>query len=104
VVTSDRPPKDIGHLNMRLRSRFGQGVIVDIQPPDMETRTAIIRAEAQRRKVAVPDEVLTVLAERVKSSIRELKGAFNQLITQHEIGGSPLTKETANAIVDKFFA
>ena len=104
VVTSDRPPKDIAHLDKRIRSRFGQGVIVDIQPPDLETRTAILKAESERRKIRVPDEAMMALAERISSNVRELKGAFNQLVTQHELCGDELTATTANSIVDKFFA
>src|SRR5690606_10821588 len=93
VVTSDRPPKDIAQLDMRLRSRFGQGVIVDIQAPGLETRVEILQADAKRRNVDVGPEVMTVLAELVASNIRELKGAFNQLMTQHEIGGRDITPE-----------
>lgn len=104
VVTSDRPPKDIAHLDMRIRSRFAQGVIVDIQPPELETRTAILQAEAVRRGIDVPPVAIAVLAERINSSVRELKGAFNQLLTQHQLLGSRLEAETANAIVDKFYA
>ena len=104
VVTSDRPPKDIAHLDMRIRSRFGQGVIVDIQPPDLETRMAILRAEAQRRRIDVPNEAVAVIAERVNWNVRELKGAFNQLMTQHELCNDELSARTANALVDKYFA
>ncbi len=103
VVTSDRPPKDIAHLDMRIRSRFGQGVIVDIQPPDVETRIAILKAEASRREVEVPDEAVTLIAEKVSSNVRELKGAFNQLLMQHELVGDTLSVETANTIIDKFY-
>ncbi len=103
VVTSDRPPKDIAHLDMRLRSRFGQGVIVDIQAPDFETRLAILTKEAKRRGVDVDEEVLEVLAERLASNVRELKGAFNQLLTLNEIDGSPLTPELATGMVEKYF-
>lgn len=103
VVTSDRPPKDIAHLDKRIRSRFGQGVIVDIQPPDLETRIAILRAEAERRGVTVDHEAMAVIAERVTSNIRELKGAFNQLMTQHELMGDDLNAATAQSIVEKFF-
>jgi chromosomal replication initiator protein DnaA len=103
VVTSDRPPKDIAHLNTRLRSRFGQGVIVDIQPPDVETRMAILLAEAEKLGVSVGNDVVAVLAERITTNVRELKGAFNQLIAQHQIGGQPLTVETAQEIVQKYF-
>lgn len=106
VVTSDRPPKDIAHLDKRIRSRFGQGVIVDIQPPDLETRIAILRAEAERRSVDSPtvSDAIIVIAERISTNIRELKGAFNQLLTQHQLCGDELTAATATNIVDKFFA
>ena len=104
MVTSDRPPKDIAHLDMRIRSRFGQGVIVDIQTPDVETRIAILRAEASRRGIVPPTDAIYVIAEKMTSSIRELKGAFNQLITQHELCGDPLDTATAETIVQKFFA
>ncbi len=104
VVTSDRPPKDIAHLDARIRSRFGQGVIVDIQSPDLETRTAILRAEATRRGIDPPDDAIAVIAERVNSNVRELKGAFNQLLTQFELLGDEMSAATANVIVDKFFA
>ena len=103
MVTSDRPPKDISHLDMRLRSRFGQGVIVDIQPPDLETRVAILRADMEKRGMEVPPEVLNLIAEKVTTNVRELKGALNQLVAQHEIGGDPLSVETAEAIVEKYF-
>lgn len=103
VVTSDRPPKDIAHLDMRIRSRFGQGVIVDIQPPDLETRMAILQAEAKKRKITVSEEAISVLAECVNTNVRELKGAFNQLLTQHEICGDEINAVTAHAIVEKFF-
>jgi chromosomal replication initiator protein DnaA len=103
VVTSDRPPKDIAHLNMRLRSRFGQGVIVDIQSPDVETRMAILKAEGEKRGFKVPTDVVSMLAERVTTNIRELKGAFNQLLTMHEIGQQPLNVALAQQIVERYF-
>ncbi|MBI1292416.1 tetratricopeptide repeat protein [bacterium] len=103
VVTSDRPPKDIAHLNSRLRSRFGQGVIVDIQTPDLETRQAILRAEAERRGVPIGNEVIEFLAERITTNVRELKGAFNQLAAQYEIGGQAISREMAAGIVEKYF-
>ena len=103
VVSSDRPPKDIAHLDMRLRSRFGQGVIVDIQSPDFETRLAILGKEAKRHGVELDEEVLEVLAERLATNVRELKGAFNQLLTLKELGGSEITPELATEMVEKYF-
>jgi chromosomal replication initiator protein DnaA len=103
VVTSDRPPKDIAHLNSRLRSRFGQGVIVDIQTPDLETRMAILRAEAERRSIPIANDVVEFLAERITTNVRELKGAFNQLAAQFEIGGQSVSREMAAAIIEKYF-
>jgi len=104
VVTSDRPPKDIAHLEKRLKSRFGAGVIVDMQPPDVETRIAILRGAAKARGIDVGDDALLILAERVESNIRELKGAFNQLILLHEVGGEPLNADTARKAVGHFIA
>lgn len=103
VVTSDRPPKDIASLDMRLRTRFGQGVIVDIQSPDLETRLVILRAEARRRAFNVPEDALAVIANKIITNVRELKGAFNLFLEHHEIGGEPLDSKTAKEIVDKYY-
>ncbi|MEO8377997.1 MAG: chromosomal replication initiator protein DnaA, partial [Candidatus Sumerlaeota bacterium] len=103
VVTSDRPPKDIARLDMRLRTRFGQGVIVDIQSPDLETRLVILRAEAQRRAFNVPEDALAVIANKITTNVRELKGAFNLFLEHHEIGGEALDSKTAKDIVDKYY-
>ncbi len=102
IVTSDRPPRDISHLEKRLKSRFGAGVIVDIQPPGPETRLAILRRDAALRPdLTVPDDVLQVLAERIDTNVRELKASLSQLLLQHEIGGEPLARETAEQIAEK---
>ena len=97
VMCSDRPPKAIVSLAERLRSRFEWGLIADIQAPDLETRVAILRAKAEMMRRDVPDEVMTYLASRVQSNIRELEGSFNRLFAFAQLQGLPLTTETAKA-------
>jgi chromosomal replication initiator protein len=97
VMCSDRPPKAIVSLAERLRSRFEWGLIADIQPPDQETRVAILRAKADMLRRDVPDEVINFLATRVQSNIRELEGSFNRLFAFAQLQGLPLTIDTAKA-------
>lgn len=90
VLSSDCPPKAIGNLEDRLRSRFEMGLITDIQPPELETRIAILRRKTEAENLVVPDEVLTFIADRISSNIRELEGALIRIIafsslTRHEI-------------------
>lgn len=80
VLSSDRPPKDIPTLEERLRSRFEWGLISDIQPPDIETRQAILRKKAQAEGLTVPDNVMLFIAERIRVNIRELEGALIRLV------------------------
>ena len=101
VLTSDRPPKDISQLEKRLKSRFGSGIIVDIQPPDLETRIAILRHElsSRGRPNSLSDEILLYVAENVDSNVRELKGALNQLIARQEFGGGSLDLPMTRQII-----
>ncbi|HEX6122731.1 MAG TPA: chromosomal replication initiator protein DnaA [Ktedonobacterales bacterium] len=99
VICSDRPPKAIVSLEERLRSRFEWGLIADIQPPDLETRVAILRAKADLLQRQVPDEVLTYLAGAVQSNIRELEGSLNRLLAIAQLQGKPLTIETAKSAI-----
>ena len=91
IVSSDRPPKALVTLEERLRSRFEWGLTADIQPPDLETRLAILRTKAERTGRNVPNEVLEMIAERVQSNIRELEGALNRILAFADLSGSTLT-------------
>ena len=79
VVTSDKFPQEIGGLEERIQSRFEQGLIADIQPPEMETRVAILKAKAERDRIDLPDEVAFFLANHIRSNVRELEGALIRL-------------------------
>jgi len=95
IVSSDRPPKALVTLEERLRSRFEWGLTADIQPPDLETRLAILRTKAERTGRNVPNEVLELIAERVQSNIRELEGALNRILAFADLSGSMLTQNLA---------
>lgn len=99
VLTSDRTPMELTSLVERLRSRFGMGLIGDIQTPDLETRLAILRSKAEQRGAPVPDEVLALLARRVQRSVRDLEGTLNRVLAVAEMTNAPVTKElAANAL------
>ncbi|MCR4882157.1 MAG: chromosomal replication initiator protein DnaA [Clostridiales bacterium] len=95
ILTSDKPPQEIAKLEERLRSRFAWGLIADIQRPDVETRTAILRAKAISEGVTVPDEVLGLIADHVNSNIRELEGSFNKLLAYSQLSSEPITMDLA---------
>jgi chromosomal replication initiator protein len=97
VMTSDRPPKAMVTLEERLRSRFEWGLTVDIQPPDLETRQAILRSKAERGHRHVDDAVIELIARRVQSNIRELEGALTRVLAYAELIGQPLTIELATS-------
>ncbi len=91
IVSSDRPPKSLVTLEERLRSRFEWGLAADVQPPDLETRLAILRSKAERAGRHVPDEILESIARRVQSNIRELEGALNRVVAFADLSGAALT-------------
>ena len=101
VISSDRPPKDINFLEDRLKSRFEWGLIADISNPDYETRLAILRKKTQLDNIIIDDEILSAIATRVDSNIRELEGTLNKLIAKASLTNSPITMEmTEKAIND----
>jgi chromosomal replication initiator protein len=95
VFTSDAPPKDIPTLEERLRSRFEWGLIADIQPPDLETKVAILLKKAEDKKCDLPHEVALFIAERVRSNIRELEGLLNKVVMYASLAGKNLTIDLA---------
>lgn len=99
IITSDRPPKDINKLEERLSSRFAWGLITDIQPPDFETRVAILRKKAEFEKAPVPDDVINYIAEEVKTNTRELEGALVRVTAYSLLEEKPITLESAKVIL-----
>jgi chromosomal replication initiator protein len=97
VICSDRPPKAIISLEERLRSRFEWGLIADIQPPDLETRMAILRVKADLLRYRVPDDIIAYIAGRVQTNIRELEGCLNRLMAYQQLHHTDLTMEVARA-------
>ncbi len=99
IITSDRPPKEIPTLEDRLRSRFEWGLIADIQPPDVETRIAILRKKAELDGLSVPDEVAEFIAQRIPSNIRELEGALVRVVAYASLTRAPITVDLAAEIL-----
>ncbi len=99
VLTSDRPPKDISHLEERLVSRFQSGLVADIQPPDMETRIAILKKKAAQDGFSVPNDVIYFIAESVKSNIRELEGCLIRVAAFGSVSDRELTVDLAREVL-----
>jgi chromosomal replication initiator protein len=104
VMSSDRPPRDIATLEARLRSRFEWGLITDIQPPDLETRIAILRKKVKTDGIHVPEtEVLTFIASRVSTNIRELEGALTRVVAFSSLTGRAMSVELAQDVLKDVF-
>ena len=100
VISSDRPPREIATLEERLRSRFEWGLLTDVQAPDLETRIAILRKKVNTERIAVTDpEVLTFIASRVSSNIRELEGALTRVVAFSSLTDRPMTVELAEHVL-----
>jgi chromosomal replication initiator protein len=97
VISSDRPPKALVTLEERLRSRFEWGLAADIQPPDLETRLAILQSKADRANRVVPDEILEIIAQQMQSNIRELEGALTRVLAYSDLRGLPLSVDLVEA-------
>jgi chromosomal replication initiator protein len=104
ILSSDRPPKDILTLEARLRSRFEWGLITDIQPPDLETRVAILKMNSEYRNMRIPEEVLEYIAKQITSNIRELEGALMRVIAYASLNGVQLSKAVAVKALSDVFA
>jgi chromosomal replication initiator protein len=104
VISSDRPPRELATLEARLRSRFEWGLLTDIQPPDLETRIAILRRKVTTERIGVADpEVLTFIAARVSSNIRVLEGAFTRVVAFSSLTDRPITSELAQEVLRNVF-
>jgi chromosomal replication initiator protein len=101
VISSDRPPKEIPTIEERLRSRFEWGLIADIQPPDFETRVAILKKKAYQDRISIPNEVTYYIAENITSNIRELEGCLVRIAASATVNGQPITLETAKTALNR---
>lgn len=99
IISSDRPPKEIANLQDRLVSRFGWGLATDIQPPDLETRVAILKKKIEREPVSVPDEVMFFIAQLIKTNVRELEGALIRTIAYSLLEEKPITLELTKEVL-----
>ncbi len=99
VLSSDRPPKTIPGLEERLVSRFEWGLVTDVQPPDLETRIAILKKKAERNAIALPEDVLYFIAERIKTNIRELEGALIKVIAYSSLENTRVTLNLAKDVL-----
>ena len=102
IISSDKPPRDIQFLEDRLKSRFEWGLLADISCPDYETRLAILRKKAQEENVIIEDFILSNIANKIDSNIRELEGVFNKIVARASLTHSPITIELAENIINEF--
>lgn len=96
IISSDRPPKEIRTLEDRLRSRFEQGLIADIQPPDLETRIAILKKKARSENLSISDNVMLLIAKKIHSNIRELEGALIRVVAYSSLTNGEINEDLAN--------
>ena len=102
ILSSDKPPRDIQFLEDRLKSRFEWGLLADISCPDYETRLAILRKKAQDENILIDDFILSDIANKIDSNIRELEGVFNKIVARASLIHSPITIELAENIINEF--
>lgn len=93
IISSDRPPKELLHIEPRLKSRFALGLVADVQAPDFETRIAILESKLQSKGVSIDFEYLSLIAQYIKSNVRELEGALNILITRQQLSKAEISEE-----------
>jgi chromosomal replication initiator protein len=102
VIASDRPPKELAEIEDRLRSRFEWGLIADIQPPDLETKVAILMKKGESERVILPTEVALFIASNIRSNVRELEGALIRLIAHSSLIGQEITLPYAQQVLKNF--
>ena len=102
IISSDKPPRDIEFLEDRLKSRFEWGLLADISFPDYETRLAILRKKAQDENIIIDDIILSNIANKIDSNIRELEGVYNKIVARASLTHSPITIELAENIINEF--
>lgn len=103
IISSDRPPREIQTLEDRLRSRFEWGLITDIQPPDLETRIAVLRKKAMMESLNVPNEVIVYIASRIENNIRELEGALIRVVAYASLNNQPIDIDLATEALKDIF-
>ena len=102
IISSDKPPRDIPFLEDRLKSRFEWGLLADMSCPDYETRLAILRKKAQDENIVIDDFILSNIANKIDSNIRELEGVFNKVVAIASLTHSPITIELAEKSINEF--
>ncbi len=102
VIASDRPPKELAEIEDRLRSRFEWGLIADIQPPDLETKVAILQKKAESEHIVLPTDVALFIASNIRSNVRELEGALIRLIAYASLTGAEVNLPTAQSVLKNF--
>jgi chromosomal replication initiator protein len=102
VIASDRPPKELAEIEDRLRSRFEWGLIADIQPPDLETKIAILQKKAESERVVLPDDCAQFIASNIRSNVRELEGALIRLVAYASLTGVSISLQTAQQVLKNF--